>query len=105
MNKKIYEWNNKLEFGKYKGVHLDEAFQKDPDYIEKCLIENNDSSITADTRKHLEDLIPGFTFSENALKSIVNQKKYSSKPGESEFKLYPSGDPFIQPLDDIGFDE
>ena len=50
MNKKIYEWNNKLEFGKYKGVHLDEAFQKDPEYIEKCLIENNDSSITADTQ-------------------------------------------------------
>ncbi len=105
MNKKIYEWNDKLEFGKYKGIHLDEAFQKDPGYIEKCLIEHADFSITADTRKHLEDLISGYAFSEKALKSVVNQKKYSSKPGESEFKLYPSGDPFIQPLDDIGFNE
>ena len=101
MRHKIYEWHDKMEFGKYEGIHLDEAFQKDPEYIQQCLEDMDEFSITIYTRKHLEDLIDGFKFSEKALKSVVNQKKYSSLPGESEFKLYPSGDPFIQPLDDI----
>jgi hypothetical protein len=104
MKQKIYEWHDKLGFGKYEGKHLDEVFQNDPDYIQKCLEEMDDFHITIYTRKHLEDLIDGFKFSDKALGSVVNQKKYSSKPGESEFKLYPSGDPFIQPLDDITFD-
>lgn len=104
MVQKIYEWHDKLEFGKYKGKHLDETFQSDPQYIQKCLEEMDDFHITIYTRKHLEDLIKGFKFSDKALKSVLNEKKYSSLPGESEFKLYPSGDPFIQPLDDITFD-
>ena len=101
MKHKIYEWHDKLEFGKYEGTHLDEAFQSDPEYVQKCLEDMDDFHITIYTRKHLEDLIEGFKFSEKALDSVVNQRKYNSKPGENEFKLYPSGDPFIQPLDDI----
>jgi hypothetical protein len=104
MVQKIYEWHDKMKFGKYEGIHLDEAFQTDPEYIQECLENMDDFHITVYTRKYLEDLIVGFSFSEKALKSVVNQKKYSSQDGESEFKLYPSGDPFIQPLDDIGFD-
>lgn len=104
MVQKIYEWHDKLEFGEYEGKHLDGAFQTDPEYIQKCLEEMEEFCITINTRRHLEDLIDGFKFSEKALKSVLNQKKYSSQPGESEFKLYPSGDPFIQPLDDITFD-
>ena len=102
---KIYEWHDRFDFGKYKGEHIDEVFQKDPAFLEECLNKNADFHVTINTCNHLEKLIDGFTFSEQARKSIVNQKKYSSQPGESEFRLYPSGDPFIQPLDDINLDE
>lgn len=101
---KVYEWYDRLDFGKYKGEPLDEIFQKDPDFVVDCMENREDFSITINTCKHLEDLISGFKFSDKARKAIINQKKYSSRPGESEFKLYPSGDPFIQPLDDIGLD-
>jgi len=62
-------------------------------------------NITVDTRWHLQELNTGFKFSEKALQSVVNERQYSIKPGESEFRLYPSGDPYIQPLDDIIFDK
>ncbi len=102
---KIYEWHDKLDFGEHKGEHIDEVFQKHPEYIQSCLEETEGFRITISTCHHLEKLIDGYKFSDKARKSIINQKKYSSQPGESEFKLYPTGDPFIQPLDDIGFED
>ena len=100
---RIYEWHDRLDFGKYKNEPLDEIFQKDSDYVQGCLENEEGFRITINTCKHLENLIDGFRFSDKARTSIINQKKYSSLPGASEFKLYPTSDPFIQPLDDIGY--
>lgn len=101
---KIYEWYDRLDFGKYKGERLDEIFQKDATYVQECLETKEGFRITISTCKHLENLIDGYRFRDKARSSVINMKKYSSRPGETEFKLYPTGDPFIQPLDDIGYD-
>lgn len=102
---KVYEWHDKLDFGKYDGEHLDEVFQRDPEYVNEVLEDHPNFSITKDTLIHLQDLDPDFKFTDKAMDSVMNQRKYNSKPGQSEFKMYPTGDPFIQPLDDISFDQ
>ena len=75
MKHHIYEWHDRLKFGKYKGQHLDEVFQNHPEYVQKCLEKKEHFHITIYTRKHLEDLIEGFQFSEKALKSDGNGRK------------------------------
>ena len=100
---KIYEWYEKIDFSEHKGLTLEVVFQKDPHFVETCMEQREGFRITINTLKHLEGLQPDFQFSKKAKNAIINQKKYSCEPGEAEFRLYPSGDPFIQPLDDIGF--
>ena len=98
---KIYEWYDKLDFGDHEGESLEDVFKRDPSYVIWCMEEKEGFRMTINTCKHLEDLQDGFTFSINARKAIINQKKYSCRPGEAEFRLFASGDPFIQPLDDF----
>ena len=37
---KLYSLNSKLDFGEYSGKTLKDVFDKDPDYIEECILEN-----------------------------------------------------------------
>ena len=89
MKQNIYEWHDKLKFGKYEGRHLDEAFQEDPEYIQKCLEDMDDFHITINTRRHLEDLIKDFKFSDKALRSVVNQKNTVANPGSQNSNSTP----------------
>ena len=101
---RIFDRTDTLDFGKYRSQTLEQVFLHDPDYVHEKLCSKKKFNITIDAFRHLQEIKPDFVFSEEALKSVVNQKKYSMKPGESEFKLFPSRDPFIQPLDDTGLD-
>ena len=77
MKLKLYNLSSKLDFGEYSGQNLKEVFQKDPDYIEDCIMDEAIFCFNPDNIEILEDLHPEFTFLEESVEKL-----------ESKFEAY-----------------
>lgn len=74
---KLYNLSSKLDFGEYSGQVLKEVFQKDPDYIEDCIMDEPLFCFNPDHIEILEDLNQEFTFLEESIEKL-----------ESKFEIY-----------------
>lgn len=64
----FYDLDTEFEFGKYEGQTLEEVFQKDPKFIEQCLIKVDDFNLSDDVMEELKAIDDEFEFSPEALK-------------------------------------
>jgi len=74
---KLYNLSSKLDFGEYSGQSLKDIFQKDPDYIEDCIMDEALFCFNPDHLEKLEDLNPEFAFLEESIEKL-----------ESKFEIY-----------------
>ncbi len=71
---KLYSLNSKLDFGEYSGRTLKDVFDKDPDYVEECILENPSFCFNPSIIDALEDMKAEFIFSEEAVEKL--EEKY-----------------------------
>jgi hypothetical protein len=81
---KLYNLSSKLDFGEYKGQTLKDVFMKDPDYVESCILDIPTFCFSDSTLEKLEDMHPGFTFSDEAVERL-GEKYEVYEEEENEF--------------------
>jgi hypothetical protein len=64
---KAYDLNTPFTFGKYEGKTLEEVFDKDPSYIEKCMISVDDFSLDEKSLQLLFEKYPDHELSNEAI--------------------------------------
>jgi hypothetical protein len=64
---KAYDLNTRFTTGKYEGKTLEEVFQQDTSYIEKCLIGDEDFAIGDKTIQKLFEKYPEIDLSDEAI--------------------------------------
>lgn len=70
---KAYDLNTKFTFGKYEGKTLEDVFKNDPEYVEKCLISEEDFAINERTMQKLFEKYPENDLSDAAIDSNLDK--------------------------------
>ena len=100
---KLYNLSSKLDFGEYRGQSLKEVFQKDPDYIEDCIMDEPLFCFNPDHVEKLEDLDPEFAFLEESIEKL--ERKFEIYENEEnnfdEMENYSAEDLKILGINDL----
>jgi len=82
----FYDLDTEFDFGKYEGQTLEEVFQKDPAFIEQCLLKVEDFNLSDDVLEELKAIDDEFSFSDAAmLKREEKFAKWENEEEEDEF--------------------
>ncbi len=107
---KFYYLDTKFTSGRYKGQTLEEVFEKDPEYIENTLLEDDNFLITEEVLDELQGVNPNFSFSDEAIGRRDSKEKQfdaNNDDGDDEFDnefddRYVDDDDFV--FDEEGFE-
>jgi hypothetical protein len=104
---KFYYLETKFTSGKYKGQTLEEVFDKDPEYIDACLREDDNFLVTEEVMDELQNIKPDYDFSDDAIDRRNEKEKEfdSTADDEDEDFDYDEDDDRFADDDDLGFDE
>ena len=97
---KVFDLSTVFPKGKYKGKSLQDVFDKDPEFVEDCLLNDTNFLVGEKAIRSMRKLNPEFSFSMDALE--INERKWSNYETiqDNEFEE----DPFNGELDlDPGF--
>jgi hypothetical protein len=72
----FFDLDTEFESGKYEGLTLEEVFQKDPKFVEQCLLKIDDFNLSDDVMEELKAIDDEFVFSPDALKK--EKRNFSS---------------------------
>ena len=64
----FFDLDTEFESGKYEGMTLEEVFQKDPKFVEQCLLKMDGFNLSDDVMEELKAIDDEFEFSADALK-------------------------------------
>jgi hypothetical protein len=96
---KFYYLDTKFTSGKYKGQTLEEVHEKDPEYIENSLKEDDNFLMTEEVIDELQTVNPEYSFSDEAIKRRDSkEKEFDKAPDEDD------DDEFEDKYDDADFD-
>jgi hypothetical protein len=84
----FYDLDTEFEFGKYEGQTLEEVFQKDPKFVEQCLLKMDDFNISDDVMEELKAIDDEFAFSEESLKKREEKFALFEEESDDEDEFY-----------------
>ncbi len=97
---KFYYLDTKFTSGKYKGQTLEEVYEKDAEYIENSLKEDDNFLMTEEVVEELQAVNPNYSFSTEAIsKRDSKEKAFDKAPDEDE------DNEFEDKYDDADFDD
>jgi hypothetical protein len=70
---KAYDLNTRFTFGKYEGKTLDEVFQQDPEYVEKCMMTVEDFAVDEKSIQKLFEKYPDVDISDGAIDTNLDK--------------------------------
>lgn len=70
---KAYDLNTRFTFGKYEGKSLDEVFQQDPAYVEKCMMTVEDFAVDEKSIQKLFEKYPEVDISDSAIDTNLDK--------------------------------
>jgi hypothetical protein len=80
---KFYYLDTKFTSGKYKGQTLEEVHEKDPEYIENALKEDDNFLVTEEVIDELQSVNPNYSFSDEAISRRDGKEKEFDKSSDS----------------------
>jgi hypothetical protein len=98
---KAYDLNSSFTFGKYEGKSLDEVFNSDPAYIEKCMMTVDDFAIDEKAIQKLFEKYPDAEFSDQAVDANMDKLDAMDGPEDDYFEEEGYADDDLDDLDDI----
>lgn len=110
----FYDLDTVFGFGKYKGDTVREVFERDPAYIEHCLVNVDEFLVEDFVLDDLKELNPEFAFSAEALAQVdekwarYESDAYNEEDNfylDDEADLYGSKNARIDDADDDEFDK
>ncbi len=79
---KFYYLDTKFTSGKYKGQTLEEVHEKDPEYIESALKEDDNFLVTEEVIDELQTVNPNYSFSDDAITKRDSKEKQFDKSSD-----------------------
>jgi hypothetical protein len=79
---KFYYLDTKFTSGKYKGQTLEEVHEKDPEYIENALKEDDNFLVTEEVIDELQTVNPDYSFSDDAITKRDSKEKEFDKSSD-----------------------
>ncbi len=112
----FFDLDTEFESGKYEGLTLEEVFQKDPKFVEQCLLKMEDFNISDDVMEELKAIDDEFEFSAEALQKRDEKFQQWEQEQDEDDDDYYNNDPDLEefmafngeedePLEDEDFDE
>jgi hypothetical protein len=103
---KFYYLDTKFTSGRYKGQTLEEVFEKDPEYIENALLEDDNFLITEEVLDELQGVNPNFSFSDEAIgRRDGKEKQFDANNDDGDDEFADEFDDRYIDDDDFAFDE
>ncbi len=96
---KFYYLDTKFTSGKYKGQTLEEVYEKDPEYIDSALKEDDNFLVTEEVIDELQAINPNYSFSDEAISRRDGKEKEFDKAADG------GDDDFDDDMDDNFNDE
>lgn len=107
---KFYYLDTKFTSGKYKGQTLEEVYEKEPEYIENALKEDDNFLVTEEVIDELQAVNPNYSFSDDAIARRDSKEREFDKASdadaddfEDEFENRYEDDDFME--DEFGIEE
>jgi hypothetical protein len=112
----FFDLDTEFESGKYEGMTLEEVFQKDPKFVEQCLLKMEDFNISDDVMEELKAIDDEFEFSAESLQKRDEKFQQWEQEQDEDDDDYYNNDPDLEefmafngeedePLEDEDFDE
>ena len=96
---KAYDLNSRFTFGKYEGKTLEDVFQQDPAYVEKCMVSEEDFSVDEKSIQKLFEKYPDIEISDAAIDA--NLDKLDALDTDDDDLMFSEGGAYEEEFEDF----